>query len=353
MPWPRFYCLLLCAIAFPLAGESGRPVALADLATAVGAQLWMDPWRGVALLQTPNRTLSVDLQTGVALADGEQELQLQPFKSSSTGPQLSQEDYTRLKDWFSLTAPGKPLVPPAPLEVIPRSDPHRRVQVIVLDAGHGGSDPGSLGRHEFGGQSVVLREKDLTLAVVLEAEQLLRAKYPDRNIILTRNSDTYPTLEERVKLAHAQNLGPHDSILFLSVHFNASLNPKASGLEFWYVPHDYEREVIATKDVPESVFPVLNLMVDQEFKKESMELAKNLATSLAQELGDSQIQRGLKENPWFVVRMARMPAVLAELGFITNPDDAYRLQNPAYLKQLARGLYIGLSSFIQKYEDLP
>jgi len=158
MTWTRFCCLLFFAIAFPLAGQSGRP-ALADLAKAVGAQLWMDSWRGVALLRTPNRTLSVDLQTGLALADGEQELQLQPLKASSNGPLLTSEDYARLKDWFSLTSAARSLVPPAAVEVFPRSDAHRRVQVIVLDAGHGGSDPGSLGRHELDGKLVVLREK--------------------------------------------------------------------------------------------------------------------------------------------------------------------------------------------------
>jgi N-acetylmuramoyl-L-alanine amidase len=273
---------------------------------------------------------------------------------SKTGPRLASGDAKTLKDWFGQTAkvpPSGPSKARTPTSV--RQDSQRRVQVIVLDAGHGGSDPGSLGHHVIDGKSVVLKEKDLTLAVVQETHRLLQEAFPDRTIVLTRIGDTYPTLQERVKIAHDQDLGPHDSILFLSVHFNASLNTKASGLEFWYVPQDYDREVIASGDLPESVFPVLNLMVDQEFKKESQALAADLASGLARELGDDQIQRGLKENPWFVVRMARMPAVLAELGFITNLAEATRLTDPAYLKQLARGLYNGLESFIRTYEDLP
>ncbi|MEI8092764.1 MAG: N-acetylmuramoyl-L-alanine amidase [Spirochaetales bacterium] len=347
--------LLLFASA-SLASQQPAGVSLQDFATQAGAQLWTDPWRGVALLQTENRTLSVDFATGLGLGDGEQEFQLQPLAASASGPLLARADADRLRDWFRQTSGGGPPKPgpdPVVAEAPIRQDSHRRVQVIVLDAGHGGNDPGSIGRHEIDGKTVVLKEKDLTLAVVLETNRLLQEAFPDRTIVLTRATDTYPTLEERVRKAHAQKLGPHDSILFLSVHFNASLNAKARGLEFWYVPQEFEREVIAAHDVPESVFPVLNLMVDQEFKKESQDLAQDLAQGLAAELGDDQIQRGLKENPWFVVRMARMPAVLAELGFITNADEAKSLTEPSYLKQLAHGLYTGLASFIRTYEDVP
>jgi len=178
-------------------------------------------------------------------------------------------------------------------------------------------------------------------------------QYPNRTIVLTRQGDTYPTLVKRVQIADSQKLGENESILFLSVHFNASLNRKAKGLELWYVPQDYEREVIAGGDIPESVFPVLNTLVDSEYKKESRELAVQLAKGLSQELGDDSVSRGLKENPWFVVRMARMPAVLAELGFITNPDEAAQFLDPEYLKKLALGLYTGVVSFIQNYEDHP
>jgi len=189
--------------------------------------------------------------------------------------------------------------------------------------------------------------------VVLELQKLLGQTYPDRNIVLTRKGDTYPTLEKRVQIAHAQKLGDQDSIFFLSVHFNASLNRRAKGLELWYVPQDFEREVIAGGDIPESVFPVLNTLVDTEYKKESRALAVQLAKGLSNELGDESVSRGLKENPWFVVRMARMPAVLVELGFITNAEEAAQQRDPEYLKKLARGLYNGLVAFIDNYEDRP
>jgi len=332
---------LFLAFAVPLSSES-----LKDLGTQTGAQVFWEPYRNVVLLSDSRHRLSVDLGTSLALGDGQTVFDLSGL-DPGTGV-LGANDFQRLLAWWK-DQPLPTKVPVLDVVHIPGSGP--RVQVLVLDAGHGGSDPGSTGRHTIDGKDVVLQEKDLTLAVVLELQKLLTQQYPDRSIVLTRKNDTYPTLEKRVQIAETQKLGDRESILFLSVHFNASLNRKAKGLELWYVPQDYEREVIAGGDIPESVFPVLNTLVDSEYKKESRELAVQLARGLTKDLGDESVSRGLKENPWFVVRMARMPAVLAELGFLTNPDEAALFLDPDYLKKLAHGLYTGIASFIQNYED--
>jgi N-acetylmuramoyl-L-alanine amidase len=339
---------LVLAVAL-LAATAGLPAqTLKDFAAQTGATVFWEPYRDLVLFSDAHHRLSVDLQSGLALGDGETQFTLEVDPVSGA---VDADGFRRISAWWNnQPLPPKPAAEPrAP--TVPGSGP--RIQVLVLDAGHGGSDPGSIGRHTIDGKTVVLQEKDLTLAVVLELQKLLTDAYPDRTIVLTRKGDTYPTLEKRVEIAHAQKLGDQQSIFFLSVHFNASLNRKAKGLELWYVPHDFEREVIPGTDIPESVFPVLNTLVDTEYKKESRELAVQLAKGLSQELGDDSVSRGLKENPWFVVRMARMPAVLAELGFITNPDEAALLQDPDYLKRLARGLYTGLAAFIQNYEDHP
>jgi N-acetylmuramoyl-L-alanine amidase len=322
---------------------------LQELGAQTGAQVFWESFRNVVLVSGSTHRLAVDLATGRALGDGDH-----PFVLSSLDPDtgtLSPMEFRTLIAWWK----GEP--PPETPVAVPRprlpGNQGPRIQVLVLDAGHGGSDPGSIGRHTIDGKDLILKEKDLTLAVVLELQRLLTEAYPDRSIVLTRTGDTYPTLERRVQIAHSQKLGPEDSIFFLSVHFNASLNRRARGLELWYVPRDYERDVLAAGDIPESALPVLNTLVDTEYKKESRDLAVALAQGLSKELGDTTVQRGLKENPWFVVRMARMPAVLAELGFITNPDEAALLDDPDYLKKLAHGLYNGLSSFIQNYEDHP
>ena len=323
---------------------------LQDLAAQTGAHVFWEPYRDIVLFSDSRHRLTVDLGSGLALGDGSDSFQLTVDPVSGV---LDPDDYQRLLAWWK----GQPIPPKAVMTQTPAPRPVAgsgpRIQVLVLDPGHGGSDPGSIGRHLIDGKSVVLQEKDLTLQVVLELQKLLVQAYPERTIVLTRKDDSYPTLEKRVQIAHDQKLGEQDSILFLSVHFNASLNPKAKGIELWYVPQDFDREVIADGGIPESVFPVLNTLVDSEYKKESRELAVQLGKGLSKELGDDSVNRGLKENPWFVVRMARMPAVLAELGFITNPDEAVQLQDSEYLKRLARGLYNGLVAFIQNYEDRP
>lgn len=344
--------LVLLAGVLLVQGLGGQSLQI--LADKTGARIFWESYRDQMLLAGPRHRLAVDMASGLARGDGTTTFEL-PSLDSRTGT-LGPEDYQRLWAWWNdepakvADQPAKPTEKPTN-SGRPSTGPH--IQVLVLDAGHGGTDPGSIGRHTIDGKSVVLQEKDLTLAVVLELKKLLTDAYPDRTIVLTRQGDTYPTLERRVQIAHAQKLSEKDSIFFLSVHFNASLNRKAKGLEFWYVPQDYEREVLSDGDIPESVFPVLNTLVDGEYKKESHDLAVQLASAVGKELGDTNVQRGLKENPWFVVRMAKMPAVLAELGFITNPDEAALLQDPEYLKKLARGLYNGLVSFIQSYEDLP
>ncbi len=333
-------------------GAVGLPAqSLKDFAAQMGAQLFWEPYRGQLLISGPQHRLAVDLTTGLALGDEQTNFEL-PSLVPATGV-LGPEDFGRLVAWWK-DQPTPVVVPPdsrpeQKTDAVPSAEP--RVQVIVLDAGHGGTDPGSTGRHVIDGKTVVLKEKDLTLAVVLELQKLLVQAYPGRTIVLTRKNDSYPTLEQRVQIADSQKLSEKESILFLSVHFNASLSKKAKGIELWYVPQNYEREVIAGGDIPESMFPVLNTLVDSEYKKESRELAVQLAKGLAKELGDSNEQRGLKENPWFVVRMARMPAVLAELGFITNLEEATLMTDPEYLKKLAHGLYTGLVSFIQAYEE--
>jgi len=339
-----FWLLLVLAWGVgPVTAEN-----LKDFSAQTGARVFWEPYRNLVLFSDSHHRLTIDLDSGLALGDGQTPFELTVDPGSGD---LAADDFARILAWWK----GQPTsVPTAVPDVVsPQAPPGigPRIQVIVLDAGHGGSDPGSIGRHQIDGKSVVLEEKDLTLAVILELQKLLVQAYPDRSIVLTRKGDTYPTLERRVEIADSQKLAEHQSILFLSVHFNASLSPKAKGIELWYVPQGFERDVLQNRAIPESVFPVLNTLVDSEYKKESRELAVKLAKGLSQVLGDDSVSRGLKENPWFVVRMARMPAVLAELGFITNPDEAARFLDPEYLKKLALGLYNGVAAFIQSYED--
>ena len=285
--------VLLCAALVPASAQS-----LKDFAAKTGSRLFWEPYRNVLLIAGTAHSLSVDLTTGRARGDGQTSFDL--TVDSKTGA-VSRDDWNALLAWWN----GQPVPPstPAPLPSAsprPSSGSGARIQVIVLDPGHGGSDPGSIGRHTIDGKPVVLQEKDLTLAVVLELQKLLTQAYPAAPSCSRGPATPIRRLRPRVQTAHAQKLGDRDSIVFLSVHFNASLSRKAKGIELWYVPQDYERDVIAEGDIPESVFPVLNTLVDSEYK-ESRQLAEALAKGLGDELGGT-VQRGLKENPLPVVR---------------------------------------------------
>ena len=337
--------VLLCLLG--LSGAFGQ--SLSELARLTNSRLWVDPDRQVVVLSSPKASLSLDPSAKLAVS-GQEIFDLSAVTQNSQGVILQDQDFQQLKTWLEGEKHESRLLK-APLAAI-----HPVLQVIVLDPGHGGKDPGCMATHRIDGKRVTLEEKNLTLAVVLDLAALLRKRYPSKKIVLTRAGDTYPTLAERVKIANSQKLGKNEGILYLSVHFNASINRDARGQEYWYVPPDYRREVLSARAVnkmPDAAVPVMNAWLDSEYKQESYDLAHDLSVSVARVLGGQEPERGVKENPWYVVRHTRMPAVLAEMGFITNPEEAALLVNPAYLKKLAYGLYNGIQLFIKNFEEGP
>ncbi len=227
------------------------------------------------------------------------------------------------------------------------------IRYIVLDPGHGGKDPGAIGYYMLDGEKKSLMEKDVVLQTALETAKLLEARYPDKKIILTRNYDWYPELDERTEVANSVELADDESRIFISIHANASFNTKAKGFEVWCLPPEYRRDLInldSFNDVDSDVLPILNTMLEEEFTVESVLLGEKLLVSLDEQIGNITDNRGLKEESWFVVRKARMPSVLIELGFVTNQEEAVLLSSAPYLKKLSKGIYNGIVDFINDYE---
>ncbi len=227
------------------------------------------------------------------------------------------------------------------------------IKYIVLDPGHGGKDPGAIGYYMLDGEKKSLMEKDVVLQTALETAKLLEARYPDKKIILTRNYDWYPELDERTEVANSVELADDESRIFISIHANASFNTKAKGFEVWCLPPEYRRDLInldSFNDVDSDVLPILNTMLEEEFTVESVLLGEKLLVSLDEQIGNITDNRGLKEESWFVVRKARMPSVLIELGFVTNQEEAVLLSSAPYLKKLSKGIYNGIVDFINDYE---
>ena len=231
----------------------------------------------------------------------------------------------------------------------------RGIKYIVLDPGHGGKDPGAIGYYNDGSGKKSLKEKDVVLSTAIETAALLEARFPDKEVLLTRADDRYLKLEERTEIANSVQLEENESMIFVSIHANASFNTTARGFEVWYLPPEFRRDLIdpeSLSGVDTDVIPILNTMLEEEYTIESVILGEKLLTSLDDQVGELTENRGPKEESWFVVRNARMPSVLIELGFVTNNDEAVLLSSDAYLKKLSKGIYNGIVDFVNDYERI-
>lgn len=223
------------------------------------------------------------------------------------------------------------------------------VATILVDPGHGGKDTGAIG--EVG--ELRLLEKDLTLEVSKRVVELLRNSYPDRNIIITREGDSYPTLDDRVAMANSAGLKNDEAVIYISIHANASFNKNAKGFEVWYLNPEYRRTVVDANTVKEKgteIAPILNAMLEEEFTTESIILARKVYDRLGLAIGKQSPGRGIRAEEWFVVRNAKMPSILIEMGFITHPDEGALLAGSGYLRKIGDAIYNGIVDFIDHFE---
>lgn len=229
------------------------------------------------------------------------------------------------------------------------------IRTIFIDPGHGGKDPGAMGRFKVGEKWVTLNEKDVVLDVGRMLSDMLRERYPGKKIVMSRDNDRYLPLDERTRIAN-KYASRNDRTIFVSLHANASLTPSARGYEVWYLPAEYRRQLIMEEEysyLDKSLLPLLNSMVEEGVSVESHILAQGILSGLKDALGDRSLNRGLKQEEWYVVRNARMPSVLVEVGFVTNKDEHALLSDHAYLRKLTTGIYNGLVSFMEDYEKTP
>jgi len=217
-----------------------------------------------------------------------------------------------------------------------------KVGRIVLDAGHGGHDTGTIGP---GG----VLEKDLVLDIALRLGPLIE-KGMGSEVIYTRNDDTFVPLEERTRIANESQAD-----LFLSIHVNSSPLRSASGSETYYLNFTTSRtalEVAARENATsnKSIHELQDLIRKIALRdkvEESREFAARLQTSLyalAAKNGAGK-NRGVKKAPFVVLIGAAMPSVLAEVGFVTNPREEMLLKKADHRQKFAEALYRGLSSY--------
>ena len=221
--------------------------------------------------------------------------------------------------------------------------PQSLVPRIVIDAGHGGEDPGAIGP---GG----LREKDLTLDIAQRLARLVRERLGWKPL-LTRKDDTFIPLRDRTRFANK-----HKADLFISIHLNAHRNRRVRGIETYVLDltNDQRSLEVAAREngmrleeMNDLEALLTHLTVDAK-KDQSLRLAHYLQRAMVRTLS-SRYRRvsdlGVKQGPFWVLYGATMPSVLAEVSFISNPTEAKRLTTPAYRQAIAEALLEGLKTY--------
>jgi len=227
-----------------------------------------------------------------------------------------------------------------------------RIASIIIDPGHGGRDSGTIGYLSPNNRSSPVYEKDIVLKVALSLRNKLVQTYPDKQILMTRETDVYRSLEQRAEMANSVTVRNNEAVIFISIHANWGSNPNARGYEIWHITSDHRRTLIDTEnhEFSSDVSAILNAMLEEEFKTESILLADALLRGLSRTFGDSMPSRGRKANNWFVVRNSRMPAVLVELGFVSNRQDLLLMTSEDGLQKFSNSLYNGIINFIGIFE---
>jgi N-acetylmuramoyl-L-alanine amidase len=218
-----------------------------------------------------------------------------------------------------------------------------KIHKVVIDAGHGGHDTGTIGSNG-------LMEKDLVLDVALRLgkmiEQRLRA-----DVIYTRHDDTFIPLEERTRIANIEKAD-----LFISIHANSSPASSATGVETYYFNFTSDQNALklATREnasSTSSIFQLNDLLhkaVLNAKVEESRDFAQKVETSLyamSVRMNKKSRNRGVKKAPFVVLIGATMPSILAEIGFVSNPHDAKLLRREDQRKKIAESLYKGVSAY--------
>lgn len=227
-----------------------------------------------------------------------------------------------------------------------------KVGAILIDAGHGGKDPGALKTYNVNGKVVTIREKDVNLKVAKMLYERLKSAYPQKQIILTRDSDVFLSLSERTDIANNVKVADNEAVLFISIHVNSSLNKNSSGYEVWYLSPGYRRTVLdkSVAGDDSTLFTIMNSMLEEEYTTESIMIAKYIMDGLQAQIGKESTARGIRAEEWFVVKNSNMPAVLIELGFVSNEKEAMLLNDEKYLKKATLGIYNGIAAFVTHFE---
>lgn len=230
-----------------------------------------------------------------------------------------------------------------PLEEIMTALPsHLKIKTIVIDPGHGGKDPGAVGPDGT-------KEKDLVLDVAKRLAKMIRKKLHIK-VILTRYDDTFIPLAVRTQIANEKNAD-----LFISIHVNASLSPKTKGFEIYFLSEkasdkeaeavaNMENSVIAMEDPSPKLNELMTILWSMTLNK-FMNNSSLLCSLISREVSLMHLgieNRGVKQAAFHVLRGTKMPAVLVELGFLSNKGEERKLKSRNFRKKMTEAIYKGI-----------
>ena len=245
-----------------------------------------------------------------------------------------------------------------PIDAAPKENPHAAgpLKTIVLDAGHGGHDPGATGP---GG----LMEKEVVLDVTKRVAKLVEDRL-DIKVLLSRDGDHFVTLKDRTSFANRERAD-----LFVSIHANAAPQASQSGVETFFLSSEatdiaarqtaaLENSVVQLEKPaaarggngkPDFLKAILWDLAQSDFLNESSRLAEVVQDSITRSLRAPN--RGVKQAGFYVLGGAAMPAVLIELGFVTNPQEEKRLRDSKYRDELARAIFAGIAEYKRAWDQ--
>lgn len=240
--------------------------------------------------------------------------------------------------------------PPTPRKIPPPKVKPGQGMLIVLDPGHGGKDPGALGRRGT-------REKDIVLKIANHVKQMIQDEL-GANVLLTREKDVFVGLEERAKFANTKKAD-----LFVSIHVNSHRLGSVKGLELYHFGEASDPralEVAAREngtpledDAPAWQFILADKLNDKKIE-DSRDLAWTTRTALVKYLKKHYKVKdhGVKTAPFFVLRMTTMPGILAEIAFVSNPAEEKLLRSKTYQKRVAEGIFKGVKAYVNPLQTV-
>ena len=224
---------------------------------------------------------------------------------------------------------------------------------LVLDAGHGGKDPGAVGKFSY--------EKNLNLALVLKIGELINERYPDVNVVYTRSTDVFIPLQERADISNKNNAD-----LFISIHANASEVKASKGVETFILGNERaeknldvamrENAVIQLEADYKTTYHgfdpnsidsyIMFELMQNSYMEQSLLFAEQVQKRFVGHLNRSD--RGVQQASFWVLLKTACPSILFEMGFISNPEEERFLNEPASMAQMANAIVNAFGAYTHK-----